>query len=166
MELKGFYSNVSVNRFLSHLHILCAKWQTLIYFNKTETAIQLQTTVHASDFIFNLGVTAATWPHADGRSASPGICWSVLCLSHLQETDWEALLLFCKLHTEDPRKDGHPAWQSPLAKIGRPRPKLKMSVKTNSVSKGPCTFPPLCSPGLIIQVLCEWLPKDTTPKRN
>lgn len=52
--------SLSQNWLFLHLHILCGRWQTQIHFNKTGTAVQLQTTVHAADFIFNLGVTVAT----------------------------------------------------------------------------------------------------------
>lgn len=76
--------------FFLHLHILGARWQMQIHFNKTETSIQRQTAIHASDSIFSPGATAATWYLLKSPfSASP------------LRTDWEvALFFFCKLHTE------------------------------------------------------------------
>lgn len=144
MGLNGFYSKVSVWISSFCICIFCARWQSGTNFNKTETAIQLPTTVHASDFIFNLGVTAATWPSGDRQLASLASA-QVPSQPHLPEADWEALFPFVCETRGAPGRAVTQCDSFPSAKIGQPRPKLKMSAKTNSISKGPCVLPSLCS---------------------
>lgn len=54
------FKSLSLSLFLLYLHIGVPVGKLELIFNKTETATQGQTTIHASDFIFNLKATAAT----------------------------------------------------------------------------------------------------------
>lgn len=68
------FKSLSLKWFLLHLHISEPGGKTRINFNKTETAIERQTTIRPSDFVFNLGVTAATWLSNDKQLAFLTIC--------------------------------------------------------------------------------------------
>lgn len=81
--LSAAHETISLNWFPLHLHILCARWQGRIHFNETETAILLQTTVCALEFIFDLGVTVTTWLSTDRQFIFSGICLSLPSQPHL-----------------------------------------------------------------------------------
>lgn len=119
------------------------KVELILIRQKLPFSSQLLSMLH-SDFIFNLGVTAATWPSGDRQLASLASA-QVPSQPHLPEADWEALFPFACETKGAPGRAVTQCDSFPSAKIGQPRPKLKMSAKTNSISKGPCVLPSLCS---------------------
>lgn len=116
---------------------LCARQQTRIYFNKTETATERQTSATPQPFFLTGSDSGHLAEHRQAVGLSCHLLKSPLPASP-PRSEWGRFVFPWWL---DPQKGCHPVWQVPFAKIGQPTPKLKMSVKTNSISKGPCAVP-------------------------